>query len=137
MDKDNLFLLDNFTIVHNTQICDFLYLFTPLEYTFENPDKCKVKIFYFTLEMSKEKKMQQYMCYKLFTKTNSKIHIDLKSINSVFEDSPIDDEILDLLSSEEYLKEAEHFEKTVQFFDDKSTRNPTGIFLAIKKSFRK
>lgn len=132
VDKDNLFLLDNFTIVHNTQICDFLYLFTPLEYTFENPDKCKVKIFYFTLEMSKEKKMQQYMCYKLFTKTNSKIHIDLKSINSVFEDSPIDDEILDLLSSEEYLKEAEHFEKTVQFFDDKSTRNPTGIFLAIK-----
>ena len=88
--------------MHNTQLCDWLYLYTPLEYTLKNPDKCKVKILYYSLEVSKEKKIQQMMCYLLFKMSNYNAHIDIKSLNSVFEGRPVDDRILELLETEEY-----------------------------------
>lgn len=131
IEKEQIVLITANAKVGKTQISDYLYLYTPLEYSLKNPDKCKVKIFYFTLEMSKQKKMQQFMCYLLFKKSKGNIHIDIKSINSVFEDTPVDDEILEMLETPEYLEYAKHFEKCVTFYDN--VRNPTGIYMRVKE----
>jgi hypothetical protein len=135
IEKEQLVIVTAGSKVGKTQLCDWLYLYTPLEYTLKNPDKCRVKILYYSLEVSKEKKIQQMMCYLLFKMSNYNAHIDIKSLNSVFEGRPVDDRILELLETEEYKKFGKHLEEHVTFEDN--IRNPTGIFLNVKEFLEK
>ena len=75
------------------------------------------------------------MCYLLFKMSNYNAHIDIKSLNSVFEGRPVDDRILELLETEEYKKFGKHLEEHVTFEDN--IRNPTGIFLNVKEFLEK
>ena len=52
IEKEQLVIVTAGSKVGKTQLCDWLYLYTPLEYTLKNPDKCKVKILYYSLEVS-------------------------------------------------------------------------------------
>jgi hypothetical protein len=112
--------------VGKTQIADFLFVLSVINYAFKNRDKVRVKILYFSLEMSIQEKMSQFTCYWLYTFSNGKIRIDTKQLNSLNENNPLSEEVLEILDSREY-KEFFDFLEDVIIFDE-TNRNPYGIF---------
>lgn len=113
--------------VGKTQLGDFLFLHQPYEFYLNNPNaNIKPKIFYFSLEMSKESKIMSVLSYKLFK--DHKISKSPEDLLSVFQRYTVDDELLRLIES--YQSFFEEFEKRVIFHDH--IRNPFGIFKEIE-----
>lgn len=112
-----------------TQITNYLFVYTPILYAFEHPEQLRVKIFYFPLEETPENITLRFMSYLLYTLSGKQIRLspmDLKSTNA---DKILDEEILDILKSDEYQKILKFYEDNVLFIAD---RNPTGIYKTIK-----
>lgn len=86
----------------------------------EHPE-LKVKVLYFSLEMSAKEKYNEFLCHLLFRLDN--IHIDTRKLRSV--DYPCDPHIFELLESEKYQKYIQAFDSMVLF--DDVTKNPTGV----------
>lgn len=81
----------------------------------------KVKVIYFSLEMSAKEKYNEFLCHLLARL--DKIHIDTRELRSV--DHPCDPHIFELLESERYQKYIKAYEDMVIFND--TDKNPTGI----------
>ena len=112
-----------------TQLTNYLFVYTPILYAFEHPEQLRVKIFYFPLEETPENITLRFMSYLLYTLSGKQIRIspmDLKSTNA---DKILDEEILDILKSDEYQKILKFYEDNVLFI---SERNPTGLYKTIK-----
>lgn len=108
-----------------TQIADHLFLYNPLRQVIDNKLNIKLKIFYFTLEMSKEEKMLQAFSNILYVKEG--LRISPKTLHSTRD--AVDTEILEKISkNEEYFKK---IEEIVEFIDD--IRNPTGIYNFVRE----
>lgn len=107
-----------------SQISDFLFLLHPIMYAYNNPDKLKLKILYFSLEMSKEEKFDQLTCFWLYHHTRGTIRIDTKQLNSLV--TPLPTNVLELLESEDYKNFFTFLEDTVVFYE--SISHPTGIY---------
>ena len=127
-EKKKYFLVSGNTKAGKTQITSYLFLFTPILYSYYHPDKVRVKIFYFPLEETPEAITLRFMSYLLFTISGKRVApIDLKSTS---EERILSQEILDLLESEEYQSILKFFEEHVIFLSD---RNPTGIWKTMLK----
>ena len=111
-----------------TQLTNYLFLYTPLLYAYEHPEKCRLKIFYFPLEETKEKITLRFISYLLYTKY--KIRIAPSDLWSVVEGRVFDAEILDAIKSLEIMSILNFFEDHVFFISDK---NPTGFYKTINK----
>jgi len=111
--------------VGKTQLADFLFLHQPYEFYLKHPTaNIKPKIFYFSLEMSKESKIMSVLSYKLFKE--HRISKSPEDLLSVFKgkDRVVDDKLMGIINSYEgFFKE---FEERVTFIDN--IRNPYGIF---------
>ena len=106
-----------------TQLTNYLFVYTPILYAFEHSEQLRVKIFYFSLEETPENITLRFMSYLLYTLSGKQIRIspmDLKSTNA---DKILDEEILNILKSDEYQKILKFYEDNVLFM---SARNPTG-----------
>lgn len=114
------------TKVGKTQITDFLFLYNALLFAMKNPEKLRLKIFYFTLEMSREQKQLQWMSHLLWILSKGKIRASPKDLRSVSATNPLEQSVIDVLEGDEYKEYLEYFEKTVEFID--SIRNPYGIY---------
>lgn len=102
-------------------------MYNPFEYIKKQEDNVKLKIFYFSLEMSKEQKIRQSICNHLYTKSKGKVRIDPKALRSVR--NPVSQDILDKVNiSRDYFKE---FQECVTFIDD--IKNPYGIYKFMKE----
>lgn len=130
-DGNHLFLLEDYTIVHNSQISDYLFLLHPMLYAYLNPDKLKLKILYFSLEMSRAQKQDKLTCFWLYYKSGGRIRISTKELNSLHEGNPVDEETLDLLDTPEYEDFFNFMEDNLIFEEEIS--NPTGINIAVEK----
>lgn len=109
--------------VGKTQLADFLFLHQPYEFYLNNPkSNLKPRIFYFSLEMSKESKIMSVISYKLFKEHG--ISKSPEELLSVFKGKTLDNTTLKLI--EGYEAFFEEFEKRVTFIDN--IRNPYGIF---------
>tara|TARA_R110000772_G_scaffold54130_1_gene123545 strand:- start:62110 stop:62973 length:864 start_codon:yes stop_codon:yes gene_type:complete len=87
----------------------------------------RLKIFYFTLEMSKEQKMLSAFSNILYVKEG--IRIAPKDLKSTRKESLLSEETLTIIAKyEPYFKK---IEEIVEFIDD--IRNPTGIFKFVKQ----
>lgn len=105
-----------------TQIATNMFVYNPLFYAYENPDKIHLKIFYFPLEESVENITLRFMSHLLAKYSDYIISpLDLKSTN---ENKVVPLEALELLESEKYQDILNFYNNTVMFFED---RNPTGI----------
>lgn len=113
-----------------TQITDYIFLYNTVLYAMQNPDKIRLKIFYFSLEMSQEQKYQQLICHVLFRFSEGKIRITPKDLRSSSASNPLSEDILKIIHSEEYTKFFEFFEEHVHIID--SVRNGYGIFKTMK-----
>lgn len=109
--------------VGKTQLADYLFIYEPYEYIKKYaPKNIDLKIYYFSLEMSKERKIMSILSYKIFR--DKGIIVSPDDLLSVFEDKILDDKIEALL--EEYDDYFSEFEQTVTIIDN--VRNPYGIF---------
>lgn len=109
-----------------SQIADYLFCLHPLMYAFMNKEKVRVKIFYFSLEMSIQEKYDQFTCWWLYMQSQGKVRIDTKELNSLDPDKPVSEDILALLETEEYIKFFDFIEDNVMFYEH--IKNPTGIY---------
>ena len=98
-------------------------MYNPIGFVQKNRDKnIKVKVFYFSLEMSKEQKLVQAMSHRLFVESDAKLRVQPEQLRSVR--SAVDNGILDRVAGlKDYFDE---FESSVTFID--SIKHPTGIF---------
>lgn len=106
--------------VGKSKLCDYLFIYEPLFFILEHPE-IRIKVLYFTLEMSPKEKYNEFLCHLLFRLDGIEISpTDLKSTVH-----PIDEKILQLLETEKYQKYIKAFENMVTYIDEQ--RNPTGI----------
>ena len=129
IEQGTYYLVSGLTKSAKSQITNYLFVYNTIFYAIDNPDKISIKIFYYPLEETPESITLRFMSFLLFKLSNQKIRIspvDLKSTNS---NKPLDDEILDLLKSDEYQRYMKFFEEHVTFMSD---RNPTGIWKTVK-----
>lgn len=106
--------------IGKSKLADFLFIYEPLFYSMEHPE-LKVKVIYFSLEMSAKEKYNEFLCHLLARL--DRIHIDTRRLRSV--DAPCDPHIFELLESERYQKYIKAYDSMVIFND--SDKNPTGI----------
>jgi hypothetical protein len=113
--------------VGKSQITDYLFVLEPFEFIMNNLDtNVKLKIFYFSLEISKEEKLMTFLSYKIYKDTGRVI--DPLKLQSVFNDYILDNEVEALL--DKYDEWFTKFEQTVEIID--STRNPYGIYSTVR-----
>lgn len=109
-----------------TQIADWLFLYNTIQQVIDKELNIRLKIFYFSLEMSKEEKMLAAFSNILYVKEG--IRIAPKDLRSTKADNILSEEILELIASYEiYFKK---IEEIVTFVD--SIRNPTGIYKFVR-----
>ena len=109
-----------------TQIADWLFLYNTIQQVIDKSLNIKLKIFYFTLEMSKEEKMLAAFSNILYVKEG--IRIAPKDLRSTKADKILSDENLKLISK--YEPYFQKIEEIVEFIDD--IRNPTGIYKFVR-----
>ena len=122
IEQGKYFLVSGQTKAAKTQIATNMFVYNPLFYAYENPDKIHLKIFYFPLEESVENITLRFMSHLLAKYSDYRISpLDLKSTN---ENKVVPLEALELLESEKYQDILNFYNNNVMFFED---RNPTGI----------
>ena len=109
-----------------SQFANFMYVFTPILYAYNNPDKVDLKIIYFTLEENADRIVQRFMSFLLNYLSGGKIRISPRDLRSTSNDKPLSEDIIKILESEEYTKILEFFENTIDFISDGC--NPTGMY---------
>lgn len=114
--------------VGKSKLARYMYVITPYEFIKENPETdIRLKIFYFSLEESKEKFMMSIISYWLFVKHNMRVSIkQLRSVGQVGYYLP-DAVINKIKEAKEYFAD---LEKYVEVIDN--ITNPTGIFKYMK-----
>lgn len=113
-----------------SQITNYLFLYTPILYAYNNPDKIRIQIFYFPLEETAEKITLRFMSYLLYTLSNHRIRISPMDLQSVDENRIVDPSILDILHSIEYQSILRFYEEHVHFMSD---RNATGCWKVVSR----
>lgn len=109
--------------VGKTQLADYLYVLEPYNYVKKHKEAgIKLKIFYFSLEVSKKKKLMSLLANKIYNETGDIISI--QNLNSKFSDYILDAKTEELI--EHYIPYFEEFEQTVSIIDN--VRNPFGIY---------
>ncbi len=112
-----------------TNITNYIYVFSVLDYAFNHPEKCSVHIIYFALEEAVQKVIERYLSHLLYTLDGIRLSpADLRSTSSDF---PVPEEALQKLRSEKYQERIRFFEKCVQF--ETEDTNPTGILRVCEK----
>ena len=98
IEKKRYFILTASQKVGKSKLADYLFVYEPFFYALEHPEQVRYKVLYFTLEMGKEEKINEFLCHLLFRLDNIRISpTDLKSTNV---DNPVPQYILELLESE-------------------------------------
>jgi len=112
--------------VGKTQLADWLFLYNTVQQIVDKNLNIRLKIFYFSLEMSKEEKMLSAFANILYVKEGLRISpTDLKSTKT---SKMLTQETIEIIKKyEPYFKKIEEF---VEFIDD--IRNPTGIYKVVR-----
>lgn len=128
--KKFYYLVSGATKSSKTQITSFLFIITPILYYLEHPDKIKPTIHIFPLEETEDDITLRFYAYILYYLTDGRICLSPEELESVDERYPLDQEVLDLMDSEEFVRIADLFDECIHFHPDQ--RNPTGIYKTIK-----
>jgi hypothetical protein len=126
IEQEKYYLVTANSKVGKTKLADALFLYNPYQFVTSVKSDIKLKIFYFSLEVSKEEKLSQYYSYRLFK--DHKIIISPEKLKSRFQDYILEDEIERLIDS--YDEEMERFESIVTIIDN--IKNPYGIYKYIR-----
>jgi len=81
--------------VSKSQFTDFFYLHNPINFYFNNPDKIRVKVIYYSLEMSPVIKAIQWLSNKIYIDSGMQMRYGVKSLMSV--KTPIGVDVIDMI----------------------------------------
>ena len=110
-----------------TQLADALFVFNTVKQIIDDNLDIRLKIFYFSLELSKEEKMLSCFANILYIKEGLRIApTDLKSTHAK---KVLSSEVLEMISK--YQKYFDKIEEIVEFID--SVRHATGIYDLVRK----
>jgi len=113
--------------VGKTQITDWLFLYNPIQQIIDNGLNIRLKVFYFSLEMSKEEKMLACFANILYVKEGLRISpTDLKSTRA---DNVLSEEVLQII--QKYKPYFNKIEEVVEFVDD--IRHGFGIYNLVRE----
>ena len=130
IEQSSYYVVTSSTKGSKTQFSSFVFVFNTLLYAYHNPEKVRVKIFYYPLEETPEDIMTRFMSYLLYILSGKKIKVSPTELKNTKNSNPIDDNILDLLNTEEYSKIIQFFEDNVIF---SSSTNPTGVYTECRR----
>ena len=130
IEQSSYYVVTSSTKGSKTQFSSFVFVFNTLLYAYHNPEKVRVKVFYYPLEETPEDIMTRFMSYLLYILSGKKIRVSPTELKSTKNSNPIDDNILDLLNTEEYSKIIQFFEDNVIF---SSSTNPTGVYTECRR----
>lgn len=126
IEQGKSFLITANSKVGKSQIADWLFLYNTIQQVIDNGLDVRLKIFYFTLEMTAEQKMLSAFSNILYVKEG--IRIAPKDLRSTKADRILSEEILEIIKKyEPYFKK---IEEVVEFIDD--IRNPYGIYKLVR-----
>lgn len=125
VEQGKYYLLSGGSKSGKSQMANYLFLFTPVLYAYNNPSKIRLQIFYYPLEETAEKITLRFMSYLLYTMSDFKIRISPLDLQSINDEKVVDERILDILHSLEYQSILRFYEDHVHFM---SARNPTGAY---------
>lgn len=108
--------------IGKSKFADKMFIYEPLFFSLEHPE-LRVKVLYFTLEMSKEEKYNEFLSHLLYRLDN--IVISPSDLRSTDIEHPLPNHIIEKLESEKYKKYIEAYENMVIVYED--IKNPTGI----------
>lgn len=113
-----------------TQFASYTFLYTPLLYAYNNPDKIKLKVFYYPLEETPEDITKRFMSFLLNHLSGGEIRVSPAELQSTDNEMPIKQEILDTLKEGEFQSILKFYEDTITF---SSSRNATGVYNEVRK----
>jgi hypothetical protein len=111
-----------------SQLTDYLFVMSPVEWYITSKPKLKLKILYFSLEMSRESKILQAISYKL--NKDYDISISPQYLRSTFGGYILNENILRVIESRSFQDWLSKFESIVSYMDD--IRNPDAIHAFVK-----
>lgn len=119
--------------VGKTQLTNYMFVYNPLFYAFQNPDKVRVKILYFNLEETEENITLRFISH-LLSNTHGlqipNVRIGTKNLRSTYANNPLSQETLDVLKNNvQFNQIMDFYYKHVEF---RPERHPTGIKKAIE-----
>jgi hypothetical protein len=122
IEQGKYYLITANSKVGKTQITDFLFLYNTIKQVIDNDLNINLKIFYFSLEMSKEEKMLSAFSNIIYVKEG--IRISPRDLKSTKHDRILNQETIDTIKK--YKPYFDKIEEIVEFIDD--IRNPYGIY---------
>ncbi len=116
--------ISSFTKGAKSQFTSYTFIYKPLMFCYYSKSDIKLKILYFPLEETPERILQRFISWLLFDYSKGEIRISPKELRST--KTPVSQEILDIINTEEIQDIIKYFEEHVIFPDE--TGNPTGIY---------
>ena len=129
IERKKMVLVSSFTKGAKTQFTTFMFVITPLLYSYANREKARVKFFFYLWEETKEDFTMRIISHLLYKLSNGKIEVSPSDLMSSNNDKPLSDEALEMMNSEEFINIMNYFEECSIFSD---SQNPTGIWLECK-----
>lgn len=129
IEKGRYYIVTGATKSSKTQFATYTFLYYPLLFAYKNPDKLKVKIFYYTLEETQEDILQRFMSFLLFQHSKGKLRYSRNDLRSANIDKKLPDGILEQFDSGPLKDLLKFFEDNVIF---SNSTNPTGVWKQCK-----
>ena len=123
--KGFYYLVSGATKSSKTQLTTYLFIVNSIFYYINNPDKIKPTIHIFPLEETPEDITLRFYSYVIAYLSKERLLYSPEELESVDERNPLNQEVLDLMDSPEFIRIANVYEECVIFHEDQ--RNPTGI----------
>jgi hypothetical protein len=128
VEKEKYYLITASPKGGKTQLADYLFVIEPIEWYIRTQPKIRLKILYFSLEMSKESKILQAISYKL--NKDYDVSIAPQHLRSTFGGYILDKRVLDIVNSHGFQAWLTKFESLVTYIDD--IRSPERIHDFVK-----
>lgn len=116
-------IVTSYTKGGKSQLTSYL-LYKAIMYTYETNSSVKVKVLYFNIEETKESIITRFISWLLYTHTNGRYRLSPRDLMSSKNDTPLTDEVLEILESDEFTAKVDFFVDSIIFSDES---NPTGI----------
>lgn len=131
IEQGKSYLMSASSKIGKSQITNWLFVFNPIRQIIDEGLDIKLKIFYFSLEMTSGELMRSIFSNILYLKEG--IRVSPKDLRSTKKDDPVSSEILELI--QKYKPYFDKIEEIVTFIDD--IRHPTGINAVLETYARK
>lgn len=118
------YTITSFTKGGKSQFTSYTFIYKPLMFCYFTKADVDLKILYFPLEETPERIVQRFISWLLFDFSKGKIRVSPRELRSTT--SPVSEEVLEVINSDEFQDMLEYFESHIIFPEEAA--NPTGIY---------